>query len=229
MVCGWRYQKKKKKKKKQRSPTRYESGHRCGLHCPEVAADTAREASLGMAVRGTPAGGRPTYVAADDTPTVTIHAPEWSQHPSGGRVVTFSLGDEAPIAPKLKPRATPEGHDEGGVSRFRTTCDTPLADHQSTRSVAPACKGRNCRCPSDVPSEKSFNGFSASSSSRDVLGDVDMGDQAIPPQKRVRSCMLHNIRMDTRNFVRSGGQNSNQQRERVPMLRKTLRTLPPMK
>ena len=168
-------------------------------------------------------------MAADDTPTVTIHAPEWSQHPSGGSVVTFSLGDEAPIAPKLKPRATPEGHDEGGSHGS----GRPAIHHWPITRVharlPQPVKGRNCRCPSDVPSEKSFNGFSASSSSRDVLGDVDMGDQAIPPQKRVRSCMLHNIRMDTRNFVRSGGQNSNQQRERVPMLRKTLKTLPPMK
>ena len=124
-------------------------------------------------------------------------AADCSHHPSGERVVNFGPGNVVPMEvvhmqnrlvqqaePTTKSHAPVEEHDESLVPKIQrgrpATLCWPSPGSPEYAVGCPGCDGRRCRHLLRCQQKRITLGFSASSSSRDVLGDVVMSEVPIP-------------------------------------------------
>ena len=168
-------------------------------------ASEREDSNLVVAMRGTPVAGRPADAAAGDAPSNPVanlpkptvagaqpssSAVENSHYPSGEIVESSGSGVDVPVemvqavVPTTKSHAAVEEFDDSLVpkrqrGRPATHCwPSPGSPEYTVR--CPGCDGRSCRHLLTCQQTRLELGFSASSSLRDVRGDVVM-EKAPPP------------------------------------------------
>ena len=115
------------------------------------------------------------------------------QHPSGGRVDSSGLGGDVPmkvsqsVEPTKKSHAPVEELDESLApkrqrGRPATHC-SPSSGSTKYTAACPGCDGNSYRHLLKCQQKRVKLGFSASSGSREVLGDVVMGEVPIPEEE----------------------------------------------